>query len=161
MAVERYIYFPASRRQFGSKSKALLELRRDETPQSGMLMTALNVLLRTHRRTFRVLQESGGIESARYQREERPPWDVRQVLQQERQQASPSWSFQGSLMPLLLYSLMDIAVESQRTCKCWGRGGPPGPSNARLYLLVQLGKMLSHIGVLLPCDGPDSQPRGK
>lgn len=90
MAVERYIYFPASRRQFGSKSKALLELRRDETPQSGMLMTALSVLLRTHRRTFRVLQESGGIESAGYQSGKQPPWDVRQVLQQERKQASPA-----------------------------------------------------------------------
>lgn len=90
VAVERYIYFPASRRQFGSKSKALLELRRDETPQSGMLMTALNVLLRTHRRTFRVLQESGGTESAGYQSGGRPPWDVRQVLQQERKQASPA-----------------------------------------------------------------------
>lgn len=88
VAVERYIYFPASRRQFGSKSKALLELRRDETPQSGMLMTALNVLLRTHIRTFRVLQESGGIELTTNRRGERPPWDVRQVLQQERKQAS-------------------------------------------------------------------------
>lgn len=92
VAVERYIYFPASRRQFGSKSKALLELRRDETPQSGMLMTALSVLLRTHRRTFRVLQESGGIESAGYQSRGQPPWDVRQVLQQERKQASPAVS---------------------------------------------------------------------
>lgn len=97
MAVERYIYFPASRRQFGSKSKALLELRRDETPQSGMLMTALNVLLRTHRRTFRVLHESGGIESAGYQSGGRPAWDVRQVLQQERRQASPAVGLQISL----------------------------------------------------------------
>lgn len=92
VAVERYIYFPASRRQFGSKSKALLELRRDETPQSGMLMTALNVLLRTHRRTFRVLQESGGLESTTYRSGERPSWDVRQVLQQERKQASSTVS---------------------------------------------------------------------
>lgn len=92
VAVERYIYFPASRRQFGSKSKALLELRRDETPQSGMLMTALNVLLRTHKRTFRVLRENGGIESGGHQSGERPPWDVRQVLQQERKQASSAVS---------------------------------------------------------------------
>ena len=86
VAVERYIYFPASRRQFGSKSKALLELRRDETPQSGMLMTALNVLLRTHRRTFTVLRDSGGIEAAGYKVGERPRWDVRQILQDERKQ---------------------------------------------------------------------------
>ena len=97
VAVERYIYFPASRRQFGSKSKALLELRRDETPQSGMLMTALNVLLRTHRRTFRMLQESGGIESAGRQSGGRPPWDVRQVLQQEQKQASSAVSLKHTL----------------------------------------------------------------
>lgn len=86
MAVERYIYFPASRRQFGSKSKALLELRRDETPQSGMLMTVLNVLLRTHRQTFAVLRECGGVETAGYSSAAQPPWDVRQVLQEERKQ---------------------------------------------------------------------------
>lgn len=86
VAVERYIYFPASRRQFGSKSKALLELRRDETPQSGMLMTALNVLLRTHRRTFAVLRECGGVEAAGYSTAAQPPWDIRQVLQDERKQ---------------------------------------------------------------------------
>ena len=88
VAVERYIYFPASRRQFGSKSKSLLEMRRDETPQSGMLMTALSVLLRTHARLFRVLSQSGGVEAAGYRSGEQPPWDVRQVLQDERKQAS-------------------------------------------------------------------------
>ena len=86
VAVERYIYFPASRRQFGSKSKALLEMRRDETPQSGMLMTALNVLLRTHARLFRVLGKTGGVEGAAHRGGERPAWDVRQVLQDERKQ---------------------------------------------------------------------------
>lgn len=86
VAVERYIYFPASRRQFGSKAKSLLEMRRDETPQSGMLMTALSVLLRTHARMFRVLSQSGGVEAAGHRLGERLPWDVRQVLQDERKQ---------------------------------------------------------------------------
>ncbi|KAL0055154.1 hypothetical protein WJX82_007861 [Trebouxia sp. C0006] len=86
VAVERYIYFPASRRHFGSKAKSLLEMRRDETPQSGMLMTALSVLLRTHARMFRVLSQSGGVEAAGHRLGERPPWDVRQVLQDERKQ---------------------------------------------------------------------------
>jgi len=90
VAVERYIYFPASRRQFGSKAKSLLEMRRDETPQSGMLMTALSVLLRTHARMFRVLSQSGGVEAAGHRLGERPPWDVRQVLQDERKQVTTS-----------------------------------------------------------------------
>lgn len=90
VAVERYIYFPASRRQFGSKAKSLLEMRRDETPQSGMLMTALSVLLRTHARMFRVLSQSCGVEAAGHRLGERPPWDVRQVLQDERKQVTIS-----------------------------------------------------------------------
>ncbi|KAL0031859.1 hypothetical protein WJX79_000365 [Trebouxia sp. C0005] len=86
VAVERYIYFPASRRQFGSKAKSLLEMRRDETPQSGMLMTALSVLLRTHARMFSALNQSGGVEAAGHRLGQRPLWDVRQVLQDERKQ---------------------------------------------------------------------------
>ncbi|KAL0023785.1 hypothetical protein WJX77_004859 [Trebouxia sp. C0004] len=86
VAVERYIYFPASRRQFGSKAKSLLETRRDETPQAGMLMTALSVLLRTHARMFRVLSQSSEVEAAGHRAGERPRWDVRQVLQDERKQ---------------------------------------------------------------------------
>lgn len=86
-AVERYIYFPASRRQFNSKSKSLLEQRRDETPGTGMLMTALNVLCRTHARFFRALAAAGGVERAGYQAHGvRPLWDVREVLTEERRQ---------------------------------------------------------------------------
>lgn len=86
-AVERYIYFPASRRQFNAKNRSMLEARRDETPSTGMLMTALNVLQRTHARCFRALAAAGGVERAGYQREGvRPLWDVREVLREERQQ---------------------------------------------------------------------------
>ena len=109
VAVERYIYFPASRRQFGSKSKALLELRRDETPQSGMLMTALNVLLRTHRRTFAVLRECGGVEASGCSSAAQPPWDVRQVLQDERKQV-------GLTLSRVLFSLRFRQVNDCSTC---------------------------------------------
>lgn len=86
-AVERYIYFPASRRQFNAKNRSMLEAKRDETPATGMLMTALSVLQRTHRRFFRALDAAGGVDRAGHQLGGiRAPWDVREVLREERQQ---------------------------------------------------------------------------
>ncbi|KAK9805165.1 hypothetical protein WJX72_003091 [[Myrmecia] bisecta] len=55
--VERYMYFPSSRRQFGLKGKSLLEHNRDECPQRGMLMVALDVLLRVHARIIPLEQQ--------------------------------------------------------------------------------------------------------
>lgn len=87
LAVERYIYFPASRRQFNAKNRSMLEARRDETPGVGMLMSALGALQRTHKRFFRALNAAGGVEAAGYQPGgSRPTWDVREVLRHERQQ---------------------------------------------------------------------------
>ena len=118
VAVERYIYFPASRRQFGSKSKALLEMRRDETPQSGMLMTALSVLLRTHARMFRVLTDSGGVEAAGCKSGERPAWDVRQMLQDERTQVTTN-------------AITNAMLVSQYCC--WVTLGHNGESGPTIY----------------------------
>ena len=93
-AVERYIYFPASRRQFNAKNRSMLEAKRDETPTTGMLMTALSVLQRTHKRFFRALNAAGGVDRAGYQLGGvRPTWDVRQMLREERQQVCMTLSF--------------------------------------------------------------------
>ncbi|KAK9832338.1 hypothetical protein WJX74_007130 [Apatococcus lobatus] len=80
LAVERYVYFPSSRRQFGMKSKSLLEINRDECSQNGMLMVALKVLLRVHAHMFEAMrkpcQEPSGLAN----------WDIRQILQDQRKQ---------------------------------------------------------------------------
>ncbi|CAL4993050.1 unnamed protein product [Urochloa decumbens] len=52
IVVERYTYFPCSRRQFGLPGPALLELDVDERPEDGTLASSLAVIERIHRNFF-------------------------------------------------------------------------------------------------------------
>ncbi|KAJ6809976.1 RNA polymerase II C-terminal domain phosphatase-like 3 [Iris pallida] len=48
IVVERYTYFPCSRRQFGLLGPSLLEIDRDERPEDGTLASSLGVIERIH-----------------------------------------------------------------------------------------------------------------
>ncbi|XP_065852158.1 RNA polymerase II C-terminal domain phosphatase-like 3 [Euphorbia lathyris] len=50
--VERYIYFPCSRRQFGLPGPSLLEIDHDERPEDGTLACSLSVIERIHKNFF-------------------------------------------------------------------------------------------------------------
>ncbi|KAL3322392.1 hypothetical protein AABB24_039823 [Solanum stoloniferum] len=52
IVVERYIYFPCSRRQFGLPGPSLLEIDHDERPEDGTLASCLGVILRIHQNFF-------------------------------------------------------------------------------------------------------------
>ncbi|KAG9144579.1 hypothetical protein Leryth_010787 [Lithospermum erythrorhizon] len=52
VVVERYLYFPCSRRQFGLVGDSLLELDRDERPEDGTLASSLAVIERVHQNFF-------------------------------------------------------------------------------------------------------------
>ncbi|KAK1365585.1 Protein-serine/threonine phosphatase [Heracleum sosnowskyi] len=52
IVVERYIYFPCSRRQFGLPGPSLLESCVDETPECGSLASCLGVIERIHQNFF-------------------------------------------------------------------------------------------------------------
>ncbi|XP_023639492.1 RNA polymerase II C-terminal domain phosphatase-like 3 isoform X2 [Capsella rubella] len=52
IAVERYLYFPCSRRQFGLLGPSLLELDRDEVPEEGTLASSLAVIEKIHKNFF-------------------------------------------------------------------------------------------------------------
>ncbi|KAI3989400.1 hypothetical protein MKX01_032502 [Papaver californicum] len=52
IAVERYIYFPCSRRQFGLLGPSLLEIGHDERSENGTLASSLAVIERIHRTFF-------------------------------------------------------------------------------------------------------------
>ncbi|CAL4981071.1 unnamed protein product [Urochloa decumbens] len=52
IVVERYTYFPCSRRQFGLPGPALLELDVDERPEDGTLASSFAVIERIHRNFF-------------------------------------------------------------------------------------------------------------
>ncbi|PIM98805.1 Phosphoprotein phosphatase [Handroanthus impetiginosus] len=52
IAVERYIYFPCSRRQFGLLRPSLLEIDHDERPEDGTLASSLAVIERIHQNFF-------------------------------------------------------------------------------------------------------------
>ncbi|KAI3936350.1 hypothetical protein MKW92_008422 [Papaver armeniacum] len=52
IAVERYIYFPCSRRQFGLLGPSLLEIGRDERSENGTLASSLAVIERIHKTFF-------------------------------------------------------------------------------------------------------------
>ncbi|CAA2964689.1 RNA polymerase II C-terminal domain phosphatase-like 3 [Olea europaea subsp. europaea] len=52
IAVERYIYFPCSRRQFGLPGPSLLEIDHDERPEDGTLASSLAVIERIHEAFF-------------------------------------------------------------------------------------------------------------
>lgn len=56
IVVERYIYFPCSRRQFGLPGPSLLEIDHDERPEDGTLASSLAVIERIHHNFF--LQQS-------------------------------------------------------------------------------------------------------
>ncbi len=49
---DRYVYFPACCRKFGMSGPSLLQQRRDECPDRGMLATAMTVLQRVHSEFF-------------------------------------------------------------------------------------------------------------
>ncbi|XP_073140362.1 RNA polymerase II C-terminal domain phosphatase-like 3 isoform X2 [Henckelia pumila] len=52
IVVERYIYFPCSRRQFGLPGPSLLEIDHDERPEFGTLASSLAVIERIHHTFF-------------------------------------------------------------------------------------------------------------
>ncbi|XP_062182227.1 RNA polymerase II C-terminal domain phosphatase-like 3 isoform X2 [Phragmites australis] len=52
IVVERYTYFPCSRRQFGLPGPSLLEIDRDERPEDGTLASSLAVIERIHQKFF-------------------------------------------------------------------------------------------------------------
>ncbi|KAK7394290.1 hypothetical protein VNO78_14812 [Psophocarpus tetragonolobus] len=52
IVVERYIYFPCSRRQFGLPGPSLLEIDHDERPEAGTLASSLAVIERIHQNFF-------------------------------------------------------------------------------------------------------------
>lgn len=52
IVVERYIYFPCSRRQFGLTGPSLLEIDHDERPEDGTLASCLSVIERIHQNFF-------------------------------------------------------------------------------------------------------------
>ncbi|GFS33066.1 C-terminal domain phosphatase-like 3 [Actinidia rufa] len=52
IVVERYIYFPCSRRQFGLAGPSLLEIDHDERPEEGTLASSLAVIERIHQNFF-------------------------------------------------------------------------------------------------------------
>ncbi|CAN0838383.1 RNA polymerase II C-terminal domain phosphatase-like 3 [Linum grandiflorum] len=53
IVVERYIYFPCSRRQFGLPGPSLLEIDHDERPEDGTLACCLGVIERIHQSFFK------------------------------------------------------------------------------------------------------------
>ncbi|CAI0381407.1 unnamed protein product [Linum tenue] len=53
IVVERYIYFPCSRRQFGLLGPSLLEIDHDERPEDGTLACSLGVIERIHQNFFK------------------------------------------------------------------------------------------------------------
>lgn len=52
IVVERYTYFPCSRRQFGLMGPSLLEIDHDERPEDGTLASSLAVIERIHQNFF-------------------------------------------------------------------------------------------------------------
>ncbi|KAK7295619.1 hypothetical protein RJT34_18530 [Clitoria ternatea] len=52
IVVERYLYFPCSRRQFGLSGLSLLEIDHDERPEAGCLASSLAVIERIHQNFF-------------------------------------------------------------------------------------------------------------
>ncbi|XP_038907076.1 RNA polymerase II C-terminal domain phosphatase-like 3 [Benincasa hispida] len=52
IVVERYTYFPCSRRQFGLLGPSLLEIDHDERPEDGTLASSLGVIQRIHQTFF-------------------------------------------------------------------------------------------------------------
>ncbi|GMH02115.1 hypothetical protein Nepgr_003954 [Nepenthes gracilis] len=52
IVVERYTYFPCSRRQFGLAGPSLLEIDHDERPEDGTLASSLQVIERIHQNFF-------------------------------------------------------------------------------------------------------------
>ncbi|CAL8464910.1 g4445 [Coccomyxa elongata] len=82
--VERYIYFPSSRRQLKVRRATFLEAQNDECAKEGILAVTLNVLLAIHKAVFAALDAPAATDS----RDERD-WDVRHVLGSMRKQVLP------------------------------------------------------------------------
>ncbi|KAF6256557.1 HAD-like domain-containing protein [Scenedesmus sp. NREL 46B-D3] len=80
--VERYIYFPSSRRRFGMQGKSLLEIERDECPSRGMLMTALRVFEQLHGLVFARMRAAPPAATP----DAAAGWDIRNVMAAEKRQ---------------------------------------------------------------------------
>eukprot|EP00878_Enallax_costatus_P015641 GHUV01016386.1.p1 GENE.GHUV01016386.1~~GHUV01016386.1.p1 ORF type:complete len:554 (+),score=207.91 GHUV01016386.1:103-1662(+) len=80
--VERYIYFPSSRRRFGMQGRSLLEIDRDECPNRGMLMTAMRVFEHLHDLVFEHMRSAplSTDPSAAV------TWDIRNIMASEKRQ---------------------------------------------------------------------------
>ncbi|KAJ9523263.1 hypothetical protein QJQ45_024045, partial [Haematococcus lacustris] len=85
--MERYLFFPSSRRRFGLERRSLLQINRDECPDRGMLMTGWHLIEGLHRLVFTYLNHPGPpgmLLSAPPVEPRYPPWDIRNVLADER-----------------------------------------------------------------------------
>lgn len=96
LAVQRYLYFPSSRRRSKMPGKSLLQIKRDEAPDQGMLMLTLNNALRVHNQVMEVANGplkglkgcwrglKVGLKGWRGVAEGENPWDVRGIAKSER-----------------------------------------------------------------------------
>ncbi|KAK9799003.1 hypothetical protein WJX73_002493 [Symbiochloris irregularis] len=84
LTVERYVFFPSSKQALGMTGDSFLESRRDEHGEHGMLMMALQVLMRVHIRVFRNLSDPSWHARALEDAATQPPWDARVGLRTER-----------------------------------------------------------------------------
>eukprot|EP00798_Chlamydomonas_sp_ICE-L_P027333 gene27333-4630_t len=83
LMVERYLYFPASRKKFGMEGKSLLEVNRDECSERGMLVTASRLLDRLHWMVLEYYNKPGKAPSMPPLDPSFPVWDMRNVMGEE------------------------------------------------------------------------------
>lgn len=87
VVVDRYLFFPTARRRFGLQGRSLLEINRDECPDRGMLLTLWHLLERLHGLVFMYANHPGPaaqLLSGPPAEPRCPPWDVRNVVADER-----------------------------------------------------------------------------
>lgn len=96
LAVQRYLYFPSSRRRSRMPGKSLLQIQRDEAPDQGMLMLTLNNALRVHNQVMEIANGplkglkgcwrglKVGLKGWRGVAAGEDPWDVRGIAKNER-----------------------------------------------------------------------------
>eukprot|EP00898_Chlorokybus_atmophyticus_P005334 jgi/Chlat1/5801/Chrsp4S06276 len=76
VVLERYHYFPGSRRQFGLPGSSMFESGLDEDPHKGMLASILDVLCNVHQEFFSLSEQDTELDLLKH--------DVREVLQRAR-----------------------------------------------------------------------------
>jgi len=86
LPVERYVYFPSSRRRLGLPGASLMEAGRDECSERGMLSVVREVLMRVHWSVFQQVsqQSPGELKGQLREHGVGAPWDVRRTLEVER-----------------------------------------------------------------------------